>query len=76
MMATVKDVPEGQGMSGHELYELSDDPSAYERRMGQNTTTVPLTVFCPSCSDIVQYDRKINAVVPKWTVRELSLIHI
>jgi len=74
MMATVKDVPEGQGMSGHELYELSDDPSAYERRMGQNTTTVPLTVFCPSCSDIVQYDRRINAVVPKWTVRESDFV--
>lgn len=74
MMATVKDVPEGKGLSGHELYELPDDPSAYERRMGNNTTYVPLTVFCPQCSDIVQYDRRINAVVPKWTVRESDFI--
>ena len=74
MMATVKDVPEGKGLSGHELYELPDDPSAYERRMGNNTTYVPLTVFCPSCSDIVQYDRRINAVVPKWTVMESDYV--
>ena len=73
-MATVRDVPEGQGMSGHELYELPDDPHTYERRMGNSTTAVPLTVFCPSCSDIVHYDRRINAVVPKWSVRSSDFV--
>jgi hypothetical protein len=74
MMASVRDVPEGQGMSGHELYELPDDPHTYERRMGSSTTAVPLTVFCPSCSDIVQYDRRINAVVPKWSLRSSDFV--
>ena len=36
MMATVKDVPEGKGLSGHELYELPNDPSAYEIVTGKH----------------------------------------
>ena len=43
-------------------------------RMGNSTTAVPLTVFCPSCSDIVQYDRRINAVVPKWSLRSSDFV--
>lgn len=73
-MVTVRDVPEGQAMSGWEVYDFAPDDFTYERQMGKNTTAVPLTVYCPQCSDTTAYDRRVNAVVPKWTINHSDYV--
>ena len=58
----------GYSSRGADVSPPAEDLGYYERVMKGNLSIVPCTTYCPSCSDILEYNKRSGSVKRKWSL--------
>jgi len=60
MEPIITDIPKGKSASGTKILEPSKDMGYYENTINGQVGANPTTIYCPSCSKLVETDRYNN----------------
>lgn len=66
-------IPFGHRARGIEVSPPDDDVGYYERLMKGKVSIMPCTTYCPSCSDLLEYDKRKGSVKRKWSLKHGDL---
>jgi hypothetical protein len=70
----VAHIPFGYGAKGIDILPPSDkDKGYFERYLRGTPSIVPCTTYCPSCSDLLEYNKRSGQVKRKWSLNHGDL---